>query len=204
LIVVLGAVRSTVQVYEAGVGSVLPAASVARTSKVWLPPPRAGEIVSGLGRFSAAFGRFERIAIGDRTVLMLLIKNPAGANEVVRTLLDSGTPKVAVIALNDAIADGRDVSWIWDVDFEPLAAGLDTLVATGSRAAELALRFAYGGLPRARIEVIPSLEQALDRGLELTPPGAELTVLPTYTAMLALRRTIAGRGHVSNYWESAA
>jgi len=163
-----------------------------------------GEIVSGLGRFSAAFGRFERIAIGDRTVLMLLIKNPAGANEVVRTLLDSGTPKVAVIALNDAIADGRDVSWIWDVDFEPLAAGLDTLVATGSRAAELALRFAYGGLPRARIEVIPSLEQALDRGLELTPPGAELTVLPTYTAMLALRRTIAGRGHVSNYWESAA
>jgi len=162
-----------------------------------------GEIVSGLGRFSAAFGRFERIAIGDRTVLVLLIKNPAGANEVVRTLLDSGSPKVAVIALNDAIADGRDVSWIWDVDFEPLAAGLDTLVATGSRAAELALRFAYGGLPRARIEVIPSLEQALDRGLELTPPGAELTVLPTYTAMLALRRTIAGRGHVSNYWESA-
>ncbi len=162
------------------------------------------EIVAGLGRFSAAFGRFERIAIGDRTVLVLLIKNPAGANEVVRTLLDAGSPKVAVIALNDAIADGRDVSWIWDVDFEPLAAGLDTLVATGSRAAELALRFAYGGLPRERIEVIPSLEQALDRGLELTPRGAELTVLPTYTAMLALRRTIARRGHVSNYWESAA
>ena len=60
-----------------------------------------------------------------------------------------------MIALNDAIADGRDVSWIWDVDFEPLLAGLDRLVATGSRAAELALRFAYGGLPRERIEVVP-------------------------------------------------
>jgi lipid II isoglutaminyl synthase (glutamine-hydrolysing) len=163
-----------------------------------------GEIAGGLGRFSAAFGRFERIAVGDRRLLMLLIKNPAGANEAVRTIVDGAAPKVAVIALNDAIADGRDVSWIWDVDFEPLLDGLDTLVATGSRAAELALRFAYGGLPRDRIEVVPSLEVALDRGLELTPPGGELTVLPTYTAMLALRRLVAERGHVSNYWASAA
>ncbi len=109
-----------------------------------------------------------------------------------------------MIALNDGIADGRDVSWIWDVDFEPLLAGLDRLVATGSRAAELALRFAYGGLDRDRIEVVPSLDAALDRGLELTPAGGELTVLPTYTAMLALRRTMAERGHVTNYWERAA
>ena len=109
-----------------------------------------------------------------------------------------------MIALNDAIADGRDVSWIWDVDFEPLLAGLDRLVATGSRAAELALRFAYGGLPRERIEVVPSLERAIDRGLELTPAGGELTVLPTYTAMLAMRKIVAARGHVTNYWENAA
>jgi UDP-N-acetylmuramyl tripeptide synthase len=158
----------------------------------------------GLARFAAAFGRFERIAIGDRRLLMLLIKNPAGANEAIRTLVEGAAPRVAVIALNDAIADGRDVSWIWDVDFEPLLAGLDRLVATGSRAAELALRFAYGGFERDRIEVVPSLDTALDRGLELTPAGEELTVLPTYTAMLALRRTIAARGHVTNYWEKAA
>ena len=100
---------------------------------------------------------------------MLLVKNPAGANEAVRTLVEGREHAVAVIALNDEIADGRDVSWIWDVDFEPLVAGLDRLVATGTRAAELALRFAYGGLARERIEVIPSLEAALDRGLELTP-----------------------------------
>ena len=78
------------------------------------------DIRAGLARFSAAFGRFERIPIGDRRLLMLLIKNPAGANEAVRTLVDGGAPRIAVIALNDAIADGRDVSWIWDVDFEPL------------------------------------------------------------------------------------
>jgi UDP-N-acetylmuramyl tripeptide synthase len=159
------------------------------------------QVVAGLQRFSAAFGRFERIAVGDRRLLILLIKNPAGANEAVRTLVEGASPRVAVVALNDELADGRDVSWIWDVDFEPLMPCLDRLVATGSRAAELALRFAYGGFDRARIEVVPSLDAALDRGLELTPPGGELTVLPTYTAMLALRRTIAARGHVTNYWE---
>jgi UDP-N-acetylmuramyl tripeptide synthase len=161
-------------------------------------------IADGLQRFSAAFGRFERISIDDRQLLMLLIKNPAGANEIVRTLVEGSTPRVAVIALNDEIADGRDVSWIWDVDFEPLLEGLDTLVATGERAAELALRFAYGGLPRDRIEVVPSLATALDRGLALTPTDGDLAVLPTYTAMLALRKIVAGRGHVANYWESAA
>jgi UDP-N-acetylmuramyl tripeptide synthase len=162
------------------------------------------DVRAGLSRFSAAFGRFERIQINDRRLLMLLIKNPAGANEAVRTLVDGSPPQVAVIALNDAIADGRDVSWIWDVDFEPLLAGLDRVVVTGTRAAELALRFAYGGLERSRIEVVPSLEAALDRGLELTPPGGELVLLPTYTAMLALRRIVAERGHVANYWENAA
>jgi UDP-N-acetylmuramyl tripeptide synthase len=162
------------------------------------------EIVRGLGSFSAAFGRFERIVVGDRTLLMLLIKNPAGANEAVRTIVDGGAPAHAVVALNDAIADGRDVSWIWDVDFEPLIAGLDRLVATGERAAELALRFKYGGLAEDAIDVVPSLGAALDRGLALTPPGGELVVLPTYTAMLALRKIVADRGFVRPYWERAA
>ena len=111
---------------------------------------------------------------------------------------------MAVIALNDAIADGRDVSWIWDVDFEPLLQGLDRLVATGSRAAELALRFRYGGLDAAAIEVEPELARALDRGLELTPEGGELVVLPTYTAMLGLQAIVAERGLARPYWERAA
>jgi UDP-N-acetylmuramyl tripeptide synthase len=162
------------------------------------------EIVSGLEGFSAAFGRFERIAIGERRLLMLLIKNPAGANEAVRTIIDGGAPSLAVIALNDAIADGRDVSWIWDVDFEPLIPGLERLVVTGERAAELALRFKYGGLDPEAIDVLPSLERALDRGLELTPAGGELILLPTYTAMLALRKIVAGRGFVRPYWDRAA
>jgi UDP-N-acetylmuramyl tripeptide synthase len=162
------------------------------------------EIVEGLGRFSAAFGRFERIPVDGKKLLLLLIKNPAGANEAVRTLVEGRAPRVAVVALNDGIADGRDVSWIWDVDFEPLLAGIDTIVASGGRAAELALRFKYGGLDESAIEVEPDLTRALDRGLELTPDGGELVVLPTYTAMLALQRLVAERGLAKKYWERAA
>jgi UDP-N-acetylmuramyl tripeptide synthase len=161
------------------------------------------EVAAGLGRFTAAFGRFERIAVGDRQVLVLLIKNPAGANEAVRTLVDGDPPNTVVVALNDAIADGRDVSWIWDVDFEPLLDGLERLVASGDRSAELALRFRYGGLDESAIEVEPQLGRALARGLELTPPGGTLVVLPTYTAMLALQRLVAAKGLARPYWERA-
>ncbi len=161
------------------------------------------EITAGLERFAAAFGRFERIAIGDRRLLMLLIKNPAGANEAIRTLVAGGGPSLALVALNDAIADGKDVSWIWDVDFEPLLDGLERVVVTGDRAAELALRFKYAGFDPGAIEVLPDLEQGLDRALAATPAGGELVLLPTYTAMLALRRIVSRRGHVPQYWQAA-
>ncbi|MGA9761328.1 MAG: MurT ligase domain-containing protein [Gaiellaceae bacterium] len=165
---------------------------------------RAGEIVSGLESTEAAFGRSERIEIGEKSLLLLLIKNPTGANEVVRTIARGGTPKTLVLALNDGIADGQDVSWIWDVDFEPLLNGLERLVASGGRAAELALRFKYAGFPEGQIEVVPSPAEALDRGLELTAEGAELVVCPTYTAMLELQSELAKRGHADLYWQRAA
>ena len=161
------------------------------------------EVHAGLERFHAAFGRFERIDVDGKSLLVLLIKNPAGANEAIRTLLAGEPPQLLLVALNDATADGKDVSWIWDVDFEPLLPTLERLVATGDRAAELALRFKYGGLDEAAIEVVPELEAALDRGLELTPPGGQLVALPTYTAMLALREVVARRGHVRPYWQPA-
>ena len=161
------------------------------------------DVRSGLARFGAAFGRFERIASRGKSIVLLLVKNPAGANEVVRTL-ETGVPPVLVVALNDAIADGQDVSWIWDVDFEPLLEHVGHVIATGERAAELGLRMTYGGLPPERLEVIPSLESALDRGLSLVEAGTELVVLPTYTAMLSLRSILAGRGAVRPYWETPA
>jgi UDP-N-acetylmuramyl tripeptide synthase len=156
----------------------------------------------GLAAFSAAFGRFERIPAGSKTIVVLLIKNPAAANEALRTL-ETGVPPVLVVALNDAIADGQDVSWIWDVDFEPLLPHAGRIVASGARAAELGVRLVYGGLPEERLEVVPDLERALDRGLELVEAGTDLVVLPTYTAMLALRGILTKRGAVRPYWDGS-
>jgi hypothetical protein len=84
-----------------------------------------------------------------------------------------------------------------------LLPGLERLIATGDRAAELALRFKYGGLDESALEVMPRIEAALDRGLELTPAGGQLVALPTYTAMLALREIVARRGYVRPYWQAA-
>jgi lipid II isoglutaminyl synthase (glutamine-hydrolysing) len=162
------------------------------------------DVVVGLERFSAAFGRFERIEIGDRTLVILLVKNPAGANEAVRTLVAGGAPPLVLAALNDRIADGRDVSWIWDVDLEPLLERVERVVVTGGRAAELALRCKYGGFDTGAIDVEPELGRALDHALELTPPGSELIALPTYTAMLELQKIVAERGYARRYWERAA
>jgi UDP-N-acetylmuramyl tripeptide synthase len=157
-------------------------------------------IRTGLEGFSAAFGRFERIPAGEKRIVVLLVKNPAGANEALRTL-ETGVPPVLVLALNDEIADGRDVSWIWDVDFEPILGHVERVVVSGERAAELGLRLVYGGLPEDRLELVQPLGAALDRGLALVDAGTELVVLPTYTAMLALRAIMAERGLVRPYWE---
>ena len=147
--------------------------------------------------------RFERIPVGAKAIVVLLIKNPAAANEALR-LFETGVPPVLLIALNDAIADGQDVSWIWDVDFEPLLPHVGRVVASGGRASELGLRLVYAGLPEDRLEVIPSLEQALDRGLELVEAGTELVILPDVygDAGVArcpdgarLRAAVLGRSH---------
>jgi lipid II isoglutaminyl synthase (glutamine-hydrolysing) len=162
----------------------------------------------GLESFAASFGRAERVEIGPRALSILLIKNPAGANEVFRTLsattasAQSGEGELdLLIALNDGIADGRDISWIWDADFEILAPNAHRVVCSGTRAPELALRLKYAGLPPDRLEVIGSLERALDHSLAGNGTGP-LYALPTYTALLELRDLLADRGHARPYWEA--
>jgi UDP-N-acetylmuramyl tripeptide synthase len=162
-----------------------------------------GQIVTGLEATTAAFGRAETITVGDTSLQILLIKNPAGANEILRTLtLESEQLDVFAI-LNDNIADGRDVSWVWDADFELLTPHLRSVTCAGTRAAELAVRLKYAGVPEASLTVVPALPDALDRALATTS-GGRLFVLPTYTAMLALRDQLSARGYVGQYWEAAA
>jgi UDP-N-acetylmuramyl tripeptide synthase len=134
-------------------------------------------------------------------VSILLIKNPAGANEVLRTLqLESSKGAIDLwIALNDRIADGRDVSWIWDADFELLADGARRVVCTGTRAPEMALRLKYAGWPQDRIEVIESIDTSLDHAV--LAAADRLFALPTYTALLELRTLLTDRGLAGDYWE---
>ena len=169
-------------------------AAAALASALGVPLER---IVAGLQGARAAVGRAESVMIGARELRIMLVKNPAGANEVLRTLaLEPGEHDVLGV-LNDRIADGRDVSWIWDADFELLAGRLRRVTCSGTRAAELAVRLKYAGVQPQRIVVVPELRDALREAgaaLPATRPGAPpppLYALPTYTAMLALRELLA-------------
>jgi UDP-N-acetylmuramyl tripeptide synthase len=157
--------------------------AVAAASLTLVAGASLDEIRRGLESFSPAFGRFERIAIGERTLLLLLIKNPAGANEVVRTLVDGGVPPLLVLALNDGIADGRDTSWIWDVDMGALR-GRPVVAATGERAADVALRLTVAGIDPV---LEPRLEHALLRAVD---QGGAMDLLADYTSFQAARRLV--------------
>jgi UDP-N-acetylmuramyl tripeptide synthase len=156
------------------------------------------EIVSGLASVEPAFGRAETIPLAGREASLLLIKNPAGANEVLRTLMLEGGELDLLGILNDRIADGRDVSWVWDADWELVAPHVGRMVCAGTRAAELAVRLKYAGVDPARLEVVDALPAALDRALQNgTGP---LYVLPTYTALIELRELLTARGDAQEYW----
>lgn len=154
-----------------------------------------------LKSFSAAFGRVELVDLDSRSAAILLIKNPAGANEVLRTLVTDSAEKFdLVIALNDKIADGRDVSWVWDADFEILAGRIGTVVCSGTRAEEMALRVKYAGIDRGLI----SIEKDPVKAVEVAGGDSSnrpLFVLPTYTALLNLHESLAKSGRVSHYWD---
>ena len=156
------------------------------------------DTVAGLRGVEAAFGRAETIALDGRALSILLIKNPAGANEVLRTLALEEGPLDLLAVLNDNVADGRDVSWVWDADFELLAGRVRRITCAGTRAAELALRLKYAGIDPERLVVEPELPAALDAAR--ADGDGPLYALPTYTALLELRDLLARRGVAPEYW----
>jgi UDP-N-acetylmuramyl tripeptide synthase len=174
-------------------------AAIAAALRLGVAPER---IAAALGEMRAAFGRVETIDVSGVPVSILLIKNPAGANEVLRTLMLEGREKGAGIdlwiALNDRIADGRDVSWVWDADFELLAEGVRRVTCSGTRAPEMALRLKYAGWPQERIEVLEGIAPSIHAAVA----GAEgrLFALPTYTALLELRKLLSDRGLAPEFW----
>ena len=160
---------------------------------------REERVAAALANARSAFGRVETIEVGGRRASILLIKNPAGANEVLRTLrLEDEGGLDLWIGLNDRIADGRDVSWIWDADFELLTGRVRRVTCSGTRAPEMALRLRYAGWPREVIAVEPDIERSLDDALEAA--SDRLFALPTYTALLELHRLLSSRGLTEEFW----
>ena len=156
---------------------------------------------AALGHFSCGFGRMEKFRVGTAYARMILIKNPAGCNQVLNFLTQRRDPFVFAACLNDRAQDGKDISWIWDVDFEQLAQMGDTLekvCVSGIRAADMALRFYYAGIPLEKIEVCDTYEQLLDKFAEQTAP---IYVMPTYTAMLSLRKICSKKFGLKAFWE---
>lgn len=157
-----------------------------------------------LATFKAPFGRIERVQYRNRQLTLALVKNPVGFNEVLRMLTaeHAGLSVPTMIAINDLDADGRDVSWLWDVDFELLATGTGQLSTSGIRGNDMANRLKYAGVPESRIAALPDdLEAGLDAFVTSVPEGSSAYILPTYTAMLQLRKILADRGAVEDFWD---
>jgi UDP-N-acetylmuramyl tripeptide synthase len=160
-------------------------------------------IVSALDGFSAAFGRQERFEVEGRDVQVLLGKNPTGLNQVLRAIAAQPGRKRLLFFLNDGIADGRDISWIWDTDYETVQPQADWVLAAGTRAEDLALRLKYAGFGD-EIPIEHDAAAALRRALAAAPAGSTLHVVPTYTAMLEVRELLAKQAGAGRFWEGDA
>jgi lipid II isoglutaminyl synthase (glutamine-hydrolysing) len=158
------------------------------------------DIAAGLEAVEPAFGRAETLDLDGRPTSILLVKNPAGANEVLRTLALESEQLQLFGVLNDRIADGRDVSWVWDADWELIAPRVRQMTCSGTRAAELALRLKYAGVDPARLDVVEDVEAGLDHALAGAAAPTPLYAVPTYTALLELHELLTRRGHAEAYW----
>ena len=151
-------------------------------------------IRQGLKNYQTLFGRSERILIAGKSVLIQLIKNPAGASQAISAVAADPNARI-LISINDNLADGRDISWLWDADFELLASHAKKMVVSGQRAEDMAVRMKYAGVSRENILTEPKLDKALDQALDLVQPGETLWIMPTYTCLLEMQKILKGRGY---------
>lgn len=150
-------------------------------------------IREGIEEYTTLFGRSERWRIRGKTALIQLIKNPAGASQAVRAAVNDPNARI-LVAINDNYADGRDVSWLWDAEFEVMSAHTKPIWVSGVRCYDMAVRLKYCGIPQENIRVIGELEQALTTALSETSEAETLWILPTYTCLLELQRIAKNMG----------
>jgi lipid II isoglutaminyl synthase (glutamine-hydrolysing) len=163
-----------------------------------LEPAKARRAMAGL---RPAFGRLEEIRAGERQVVLAFVKNPTAYNATLREVLQRPGRKHVLAAHSNTVVDGEDFAWLWDVDVEQLVPQLASLVVSGTRAEEVALRFKYAGAPASAMQVLPNRSAALDMALTEAPPGESLYIFAGYTPMRELRGIMQRRGWVPPTWK---
>jgi UDP-N-acetylmuramyl tripeptide synthase len=158
--------------------------------------------VESLASVPPAFGRLETIHADGREIVLAFSKNPTSFNASLRTLATEGEPRQLLVALSNTLVDGEDFAWLWDVDFEGSVPMIEHVVASGTRADELANRLKYAGLNPAKIEIVAGRREALDRALACAGPGARLSIVAGYTPTIELREEMARRGWVGRFWQT--
>jgi UDP-N-acetylmuramyl tripeptide synthase len=162
------------------------------------------KITTALSGFEFGFGRMETIQVQDRELKMVLVKNPTGFNQVLRYLLTQEQPCVIAFAINDRLADGTDISWLWDVDFEVLTLMDDrvrSFYVSGVRAEDMAVRLKYAGISPDRIILEKDYHRLIDGALKKTGARETCYILPTYTAMLDIRKLLKKRFGLKEFWQ---
>lgn len=152
------------------------------------PSQRTAEVLECM---ESCFGRMEAIPTeGNKRILLMLVKNPVGFNQVLRTILLTDRPLSAAFLINDKDQDGTDISWLWDVDFERMCAeedGIAQIYASGLRAEDMALRLKYAGLSQEKIRIQKNFRALIRDGLSELPENGVFYIAATYTALLELR-----------------
>jgi UDP-N-acetylmuramyl tripeptide synthase len=164
----------------------------------------ADSVTEALQSFESGFGRMESIKVGDKTIKLILVKNPTGFNQVLSYLTLDAQPLNAAFLINDNLADGTDISWLWDVDFEQLANisdRIDGLITSGIRGEDMAVRLKYSGIETSKISIIKDYQLLIDEGLKRTPSGGCFHILPTYTAMLDIRGILKKKFNLKEFWK---
>ena len=133
--------------------------------------------------------------------MLAFVKNPISYNTTLRTILQRPGPKHILSAHSNALTDGEDFAWLWDIELEELTPQLSSLVTSGTKAEELAMRFKYAGVPENVMQVVPDRTAALDRALSNVEPGGTLYILSGYTPLHELRRVMVHRGWAQPFWE---
>lgn len=161
-------------------------------------------VANALSSFERGFGRMESIAVGDKHIQVILVKNPTGFNQVLQFLQTISYSFTVALIINDQSADGTDISWLWDVDFETLNC-IDSKIiryySSGIRAEDMAVRLKYAGVDTTKLTLTHDYKTLLEEALYSTPSGSTLFILPTYTAMLQIRKILRKKFGVKEFWK---